>query len=614
MQRRIKRRRLSKDRLGDILQTSGSVSEEQIAKALDRQNLQPGRLGTHLLELGVVSEDDLAKALSVQYRVPPYLASLTTPHADAGKRVPRPMARKLNACPVDWDPRHGLLTVAVANPDNLDDNDEIRFASGARRVLIQVAPDAVIERLQARVYDGIQKVPSARPTLTASFGPAPVVSKPLPRAHQRGQVVVADPDGKRGRALGGLAEAAGYQVTRTRDPVELTSLHFSLGTRVWAHTSFPAEALPAEAQRYDDPFALLEAGLAARGPLMGEARALADAAGRAASLDAEITAQAVSLVRFIAGRRGLGATATDLLELRVWRCLLAGWQPVGPELPPPQQAVLEAVAAYYRALADGADRKQAAAELRTDKNLDPGVVTTLLRWAVGADLLDQMGTRRTLYALFPAASLPERVLRHFEQAGWEVHSGHDPARATDHDVVLAGLDLGLALLEAPPRGEEPPPVFLVVDDPSAPETMYALRVGAEDVFGPDTHPELIETKLERALARTPAPQGQVTGTLRDMGLPDLLQILSNGLRTGTVFLDGPRGGGQVVVQEGQIVDARAEGQRGEAALYALVGWEEGNFRIVPEAECAEPTIRASTEGLLMEGFRLLDESRREAEG
>jgi hypothetical protein len=611
VQRRVKRRRLPKDRLGDILQASGSLSEDQVAKALDRQEQQPGRFGTHLLELGLVSEDDLAKALAIQYRVPPYLASLSEPQAEAGQRVPRAMARQLNACPVEWDDRRGVLTVAVANPDNLADNDEIRFASGARRVLIQVAPDAVIERLQARVYDGVREVPATRPIVTGRIGTTPVVPKASSGASRRGRVVVADADGKRGRALGGLAEAAGYQVARTRDPGEFPALLSPPGARVWAHASFPREPLPPDTRTYDDPFALLEAGMAARGPLMGEARALAEAAGRTAGLDAETCAQAASLVRFIAGRRGLGATTTDLLELRAWRCLLTGWQPVGPELPPPQGAVLEAVAAYFRSLADGADRKQAATELRTDKALDPGVVTTLLRWAMGTDLLDRMGTRRSLCALFPAAALPERVLRHFEQAGWEVHGGPDPAAAAGHDAVLASMDLGLALLEAPPGGEEPPPVFLVVDDPSAPETMYALRVGAEDVFGPDTHPELIETKLERALVRTPAPQGQVTGTLRDMGLPDLLQILSNGLRSGTVFLDGPRGSAEVVVQEGQIVDARTPGQRGEAALYALVGWEEGNFRIVPEAECDAPTIHGSTEGLLMEGFRLLDEARRD---
>lgn len=613
MQRRVKRRRLPKDRLGDILQASGSVSAEQIAKALDRQEQQPGRLGTQLLALNAVSEDDLAKALAVQHRVPAYLVSLAEPETDAGKHLPRAVAREFNACPVAWDPQSGVLTVAVANPDNLAGNDEIRFASGARRVFLQVAPEAVIERLQAQVYDGVQPQAPTRPILAGSFARSSVATRPLPSKSRHERLVVADADGARGRAVGGVAAAAGYVVSRTRDPAELSGLISQSGTRVWAHVSFPESALPADAVRYDEPFALLEAGLAARGPLLTEARALAGAAGRAAGVDAATSAQATSLVRFVAERRSLGATATDLLELRVWRCLLTGWQPVPPPLAPAEQAVLEAVAAYYRSLSAGADRKQAAAELRTNKDLDPGVVTTLLRWAVGTDLLDQMDSRRSLYALFPAATRPELVLHHFEQAGWSVQHGQDPAAAVEHDAVLAGLELGLALLEAPHPGVELPPVFLVVSDPSAPETMYALRMGAEDVFGPTTHPELIETKLERALARTPAPNGQVTGTLREMGLPDLLQILSNGARTATVFLDGPAGSAEVVVEAGRIVDARAAGQRGETALYAVVGWEDGNFRIVPEAHCAEPTIHGSTEGLLMEGFRLLDESRREPE-
>ena len=99
-----------------------------------------------------------------------------------------------------------------------------------------------------------------------------------------------------------------------------------------------------------------------------------------------------------------------------------------------------------------------------------------------------------------------------------------------------------------------------------------------------------------------------------MSLADTLQILSNGLKTAVLYLEGPEGAGQVALCEGQIVDARTGHLVGEDGLYALLRWAEGSFRIAPGERPPEVTVAGSTEGLLMEGFRRLDEERRDAEG
>ena len=106
--------------------------------------------------------------------------------------------------------------------------------------------------------------------------------------------------------------------------------------------------------------------------------------------------------------------------------------------------------------------------------------------------------------------------------------------------------------------------------------------------------------------------GLVTGNLRDMALADIVQILSNGMKTARIRISASDGDGELGMVDGQIRDARTGELQGEEALYRMVGWAEGTFRIEPAVRTRTVTVRGgSTEGLLMEGFRRLDESRRE---
>ncbi|NTU60216.1 MAG: DUF4388 domain-containing protein, partial [Deltaproteobacteria bacterium] len=62
-----------------------------------------------------------------------------------------------------------------------------------------------------------------------------------------------------------------------------------------------------------------------------------------------------------------------------------------------------------------------------------------------------------------------------------------------------------------------------------------------------------------------------------------------------------------------VVDARLGDRVGAEALYDLIAWGEGSFRIFPGEGTGAVTLSGSTEGLLMEGFRRLDEGRRAAD-
>jgi DNA-binding response OmpR family regulator len=620
VQTRVKPLRRPRERLSEILLRSGAVDAAALDRALDRQRVQPGRLGTQLLSLGLVTEDALAQALGLLHRVPPYLPSRMPVEPRAVARVPLELARRLRVLPIGWDPERGILDLAAADPDNVAAVDEARFASGARKVNVLAAPEAAIARLIARHYEGVIEEPAFAPELPTlsskeEQGPprAPRERGSDPgRQGGKARVLVADPEPRRRRAMAALFEAAGYDVRRAGSAAEARDLLRSgEWSAAWVQEEWAPHVTHPRVRTFGDPAVALEEHATAAG-LAAEAQALAEEASRLALGEGFSRArQAAALVRFLAGRRGLGAGALDHLELAAWRAALAGWSLPSRGRPLPGEEVLRAVARYEGALGTGATPAGAADAVRADPSLDPDAVTGLLRWADGAHLLEQAGSF-SLLALFPEGAFPEALLSRLAQAGWKIERAAEASARGQWDAVLAAVGPGLSLLEAlgaaSPEGR--PPVFLLSPTDSGPDTMYALRLGAEDVFTSDTHPEVVAAKLERAAGRGRPDRGVVSGNLRDMGFADIVQILANGLKTAVLRLEGPEGTAEVALRDGAIVDARTGPLVGEDALYAIMGWADGAFRIEPDARARAQTIQGNTEGLLMEGFRRLDERHR----
>jgi hypothetical protein len=70
--------------------------------------------------------------------------------------------------------------------------------------------------------------------------------------------------------------------------------------------------------------------------------------------------------------------------------------------------------------------------------------------------------------------------------------------------------------------------------------------------------------------------------------------------TATLFMD-----------KGRLIHGTAGDRTGPEAVYRVIAWEEdGEFTVHQEESFPDATIQASTESLLMEGCRLLDERRR----
>ena len=97
----------------------------------------------------------------------------------------------------------------------------------------------------------------------------------------------------------------------------------------------------------------------------------------------------------------------------------------------------------------------------------------------------------------------------------------------------------------------------------------------------------------------------MTGSLKDMGAYELLETLSYNQKTGTLEVYSPSGAeGKVTLQEGYPLYAQTGKFLGEAAIYHLLGWPDGNYRFVGALDDSEPpNLRATIQEILMRAKR-----------
>lgn len=78
--------------------------------------------------------------------------------------------------------------------------------------------------------------------------------------------------------------------------------------------------------------------------------------------------------------------------------------------------------------------------------------------------------------------------------------------------------------------------------------------------------------------------GEAGGTLLDINLTDVLQVLSVNRKTCTLFLKKDEERGEIYLKDGKIVDAKVGELRGEQALFYLLNWEGADFFIGTSVE------------------------------
>ena len=113
--------------------------------------------------------------------------------------------------------------------------------------------------------------------------------------------------------------------------------------------------------------------------------------------------------------------------------------------------------------------------------------------------------------------------------------------------------------------------------------------------------------LEKMQRQAPA-EGVMRGRLSEMNIIDLLQSLELGQKTCSLTFKQKGESCRMYFAEGQIHHAESGEIVGDDAVYRVAGWSEGTFEIDFNGRSDKKTTTQTTQGLLMEALRLLDES------
>ena len=99
------------------------------------------------------------------------------------------------------------------------------------------------------------------------------------------------------------------------------------------------------------------------------------------------------------------------------------------------------------------------------------------------------------------------------------------------------------------------------------------------------------------------------GSLAELHLPDIIQLISVSGKTGVFHLTDGALNGEIFLNDGKIIHAQLDDASGEEAVYALAIWSQGEFKFEPGISTEVRSISKSNTNLLMEAARRLDEWR-----
>ncbi len=204
----------------------------------------------------------------------------------------------------------------------------------------------------------------------------------------------------------------------------------------------------------------------------------------------------------------------------------------------------------------------------------------------------------------------------------------DRAKETRYDALLAwhllaeAPDDGLGLLDAlAVETGRVPPFFLLVDDPALVlRREQVLRADVEAIYGrlaelppeapgaasapriataPPAPPSSPGTAREGTKPRASSlPPNTLTGLLAGTPLRDLLSALGHERRTGTLTVTTPAGGGELRLQDGELLDAVYLRLEGVKAVARLLGEREGTFSFSPRTPAVMRRINAPLTAIL----------------
>jgi response regulator RpfG family c-di-GMP phosphodiesterase len=258
---------------------------------------------------------------------------------------------------------------------------------------------------------------------------------------------------------------------------------------------------------------------------------------------------------------------------------------------------------------------------------DPNLVDLFKHTVTGEDLKARLLANRHRALIIDPDPEETTVLelRLLEQ-GFEVQQAHNTEQALkqlekgETELVIAELDLpnadGLLLLaevRKHPWGQKLPWV-VVTGRNGRNDAQKAFDLGAADFLSKPVSADLLVAKLKQIIEREAQRVGGgargVSGSLLEMSLPDMVQVLWHGRKSGSLKIRSGNATGEIHFVGGAIYNALWATLRGEEAFYAMLRLTEGDFSLDPNFTAPQQVMMDSPEALLLEGMRRMDEHAR----
>jgi len=199
--------------------------------------------------------------------------------------------------------------------------------------------------------------------------------------------------------------------------------------------------------------------------------------------------------------------------------------------------------------------------------------------------------------------------------------GIDKARSLSPGLIL--LDLEMPVMdgfEACRRIKDDPetehiPVMLFTAREATADKIRGIRGGADDYVVKTVEPEEIQARIEMILRRSQryerrestSEEAVLCGSLEEKSFPEAFQLAMAYGQSGTLsMIDGTKEG-QVFLVDGNAVHAELERFTGESAFYRFCTWSKGLFHYRVGATSEQRTIESSSQSLVLEATRRLDE-------
>lgn len=189
----------------------------------------------------------------------------------------------------------------------------------------------------------------------------------------------------------------------------------------------------------------------------------------------------------------------------------------------------------------------------------------------------------------------------------------------EFDLVISELELpdmdGLGFLAEARKstwGEKLPWVIHTGRQNRA-DAQRAFELGVMDFVAKPAQADVLVAKIKAMLEQKSQEKGDasgakgVSGSLREMGLPDIVQVLFHGRKTGNLRVKSNGKAGEIHFLEGAIANAVLGSLSGADAFYAMVRFTEGEFALDPSFVPPKRLVQESAEALLLEGMRRMDE-------